>query len=133
MKKGFTIIEVVIAIGIFGIAVLGIMGYFALSTQFVSYARQTTIASNLAQEVVEETIAQPYDSLTVGNGTRIAFSTDSTNPYYAYQKQLNISYVNSDLSTSATDLGLKKIEVFVYWQATSGEKNVQMATLLSKK
>lgn len=133
MRKGFTLIEVIVAIGIFGLGVLAILTYFAISTQFVRLSRQTTIAANLAQQVVEENIASSYDLLTPGIGDRVGFAVDEADPYYPYEKRINISLIDENLAPSVTDEGLKKIEVFVYWTGVGGEKNVQMATIVSEK
>lgn len=133
MKKAFTLIEVIVAIGIFGLGVLAILTYFVISIQSVRYARQTSIATNLAQQVIEDKIALSYDSLTPGTSGRVAFSIDPANPYYPYTNQTNISLINSSLAPSGTDVGLKKIEVFVYWAGTGGEKNVQISTVVSSK
>jgi len=133
MKKAFTIIEVIVALGIFGLGVLAILGYFAISTQFVRLARQTTVAANLAQQNSEELTALNYKSLAAGSGMRQNFSTDPADPYYPYQKQINISWIDANLAASAIDTGLKKIDVFIYWQGAGGEKSLQMSTIVSKK
>lgn len=133
MKKGFTLTEVIIAIGVFGIGVLGVSGFFATTSQTIKVGRFTSTASNLAQGVIDEELAQSYDALTVETGTKTRFSADSADPFYNYQKQVNISYIDSNLNNSGTDLGMKKIEVFVYWQDGGTERNVQMATIMTKK
>jgi len=130
---GFTLIEVIVALGIFGLGVLALLGYFAISTQFVRFARQTTIASNLAQQVLEESLEKPYESLTPGAGSKAPFSADPENPYHLYQNQTNISLIDSNLAPSGSDVGLKKIDVFVYWVGVSGETNVHLSTVVSSK
>lgn len=128
-RHGFTLIEVIVAIGIFGIGVLAIIGFYAISVQAIRNSRQVTTATALAQGIIEEKIAEPYDSLIVGEGLKEAFSTDSADPTYLYQKKVDISLINQDLAASGTDLGLKKIDVYVYWQGPSEEKKVQLSTI----
>lgn len=133
MKSGFTIIEVIVAIGIFGFGVLAVLTYFVLSTQFVRLARQTTMASNLAQQVMEENIALSYDSLLPGQSAKTPFSADSENPYSFYQYQTNISLIDSTLNNSANDAGLKKVDVTVFWNALQDEKSVHLSTVVTEK
>lgn len=133
MKKSFTLTEVIVALGVFGIGVLGVSGFFATSSQTVKVGRMTTTASNLAQGVIDEELTQSYDALIVGNGSKTRFSADTNDPFYVYQKQVNVSYIDSNLNNSGTDLGLKKIEVFVYWPSGNTEKNIQMATIITRR
>lgn len=131
MKRAFTLVEVIVAIGIFGLGVLGLAGFFAASAQTTRVARFTTTATNLAQGVIEEEISKSYDELATS--AKMRFSEDDNNPFYPYWKQVNVSLIDSDLASSATDVGLKKIDVFVYWPEGSVEKNMQMSTVVSKQ
>ena len=132
-SKGFTLIEVIIALMIFAIGVLGILNFFLFSTKSIRVARQTTTASNLAQGIIEEEFSKSYDELTPAVGAKIRFSSDPVNPFYNYQKQINIGLIDSNLSSSLTDIGLKKIDVIIYWQDQTNEKNLQISTIKSKK
>jgi len=132
-NKGFTIVETVVAIGIFGIGVLAIVGFYALSAQAVRNSRQVTTATFLAQGVLEETIAEPYDTLTTGTGTKQAISTDPTNAAYPYQKKVDITLIDQNLAVSGTDVGLKKIDAYIYWQGQNGEKQVQISTVVTQR
>jgi len=133
LGRAFTIIEIIVAIGIFGIGVLGIAGFFVASSQTVRLASNTTIASNLASGSIDEEFAKSYDELTPGTGTKTRISTDQSSPFYNFQKQINISLIDSNLAASATDVGLKKIDCIVYWQEGGNEKNIQMSTIKSKR
>jgi len=72
-QSGFTLIEVLVAISIFTVAILGV----AMSTQSVIRANQenylTTIATNLAQDKMEELKANPA-SLASGGPITDVFS-----------------------------------------------------------
>lgn len=129
MKKGFTIIESIVAIGIFGVGVLAIVGFYAVSSQAVRNARQITTATFLAQGLIESTISNPYDSLVIGAGLKEPFTTDQANPAFGYQKKIDITQIDQNLATSAQDLGLKKIDIYVYWQGVTSEKQVHFTTI----
>lgn len=131
-KLGFTIIETVVAIGIFGIGILAIIGFYAASAQAVRISRQVTTATFLAQGLIEETMPESYDALTPIIGNKTAYSTDPTNPNFLYQKKMDITLIDQNLAASTTDLGLKKIDAYVYWQGPTGEKQVQITTIKSQ-
>lgn len=133
MKKAFTIIETLVALGIFAVAVLAILGYYIYTIQVVRNARQLTTATFLNQGLIEEAVSEPYDSLTVETGAKTAFTTDPANSTYPYTKQINVSLIDMNLNASVTDLGLKKIDCFVYWQGLGSEKKVQISTIVSRK
>lgn len=133
MRKAFTIIELLVAIGIFGLAAIGIGGYFAYSGKIIRSARTTTIASNLAEGVLEEQLNFPYGELAVGTSAKTRIAETQTDPFYNYQKQVTVSLIDSDLANSATDVGLKKIQVAIYYTEGTSEKNVQLATVKSER
>lgn len=133
IKKGFTLVEVVVAIGVLTIGVLGVSGFFAYSSKISRSSSNTSIASNLTSGLIDEEIAKSYEELAPGNGAKVKISTDPANPFYNFSKQINISLIDSNLAASATDLGLKKIDVIVSYQEGSSEKNVQMSTIKTRR
>lgn len=133
MKRGFTIIEIVVAIGVLTIGVLGVAGFFATSPMLTRSASNTSVAANLAQGALDEALSASYDELTPGTGNKVKISEDSNNPFYNFSKQRNISLVDLNLAPSATDVGLKKIDVIIYYQEGGSEKNVQMSTLKTQR
>jgi len=129
-KKSFTIIEIVTAIGVFGIGVLGLAGFFAASTQIVRSASNMSVATNLASGFIDEEFAKSYDELLPGPGTRTQVSIDTPTAFYY---QIDISLIDDNLWASDTDIGLKKIDVSVFWQEGTGEKHVQISTIKSQR
>jgi len=129
MKKGFTIIEVIVALTVFTIGVLGIEAYFATSSRLTTAASRISTASNLAQGIIDNEAASAYDALIPGTGAKVRVSTDPASPFYNYQQQIIISLIDNNLNASATDIGLKKINVKVFWQEGGAEKNVEMSTI----
>ncbi len=67
--RAFTLIEVMVAIAILGIALLGLLGLQHQSMQSVIRAQQTTRASMLAQSVMTEAELERFPDLgtTTGN------------------------------------------------------------------
>jgi len=131
-KRAFTLVEVVVAIGVLLVGVLGVASFFAYSTKIARSASNTSVASNLAQGVLDYELSQSYDELTPGTGSVMNSSLDR------FQQQVNISLLElnpttKDLEPSATDKGLKKIDVYIFYKEGNNTKNVQMSTIKAKK
>jgi type IV pilus modification protein PilV len=99
--KGFTIIEVLVAMGIFTVAILGV----AISATSVIKANQvsysTTIATNLAQDKLEDLKANPT-SVASGSESSIPVSGET------FSRTWTVT-VNSPVT------GVTKIDVAVTW------------------
>lgn len=102
-QSGFTFIEVLVAISIFTIAILGV----AMSTQSVIRANQenyfTTIATNLAQDKMEELKANPASLASGGPITDVFSGVTFTRTWT----------VTPDFSVDA----VTQIDVTVIWTA----------------
>lgn len=66
-SRGFTLLEVMIAMIILAIALLGLAGLQITSFRGNSLASQITEATTLAQDQLEQLIATPFANLTGGN------------------------------------------------------------------
>jgi Tfp pilus assembly protein PilV len=67
-KKGFTLVEALVAISIFSVSILGLMSVLASSISDTSYAKQKVTASYLAQEGIEY-LRNMRDTAVLYNGT----------------------------------------------------------------
>ena len=61
-ERGFTLIEVLVALGIFGFVGLGIMGGLATGLRAQDSNRVHTIGENLARSVLEDIRFKPYEN-----------------------------------------------------------------------
>lgn len=103
---GFTLIEVLVAMAIFAIAVLGL----AIGTTSVMRANQTglytTIATNLAQDKLEELKAKPAAQITTTGSPENNISVSG----------VPVSFNRSWAVTSNSPAtGVKRIDVTVTW------------------
>ena len=133
LTRAFTLVEVIVAIGVLGIGVLGIASFFAYSTKVARSSSNTSIASNLASGVIDEELSKPYDELNPGTGAKVKVTNDTASPLYNFSKEVTISLIDSDLANSVTDEGLKKIDVTISYQEGTSEKNVQMAEVKTQR
>ncbi|MBU0545062.1 MAG: prepilin-type N-terminal cleavage/methylation domain-containing protein [Proteobacteria bacterium] len=61
-NRGFTLIEILIALAIFSIGILGVASMQILSVNYNGYARRTTEATTIVSELIERTMTLPYDA-----------------------------------------------------------------------
>lgn len=133
-KKAFTLVEILLAVFVLEIGLLGIAAFYAYSFRVTKIARNQTIASNLASGLLDEKLAGAYDNLAVGAGSREKYSPLENDPFYSWDKKIDITYIDSNLvdSFSGPDTNMKKILVTVYWQEYNHEKSFQTATIKAK-
>ncbi|OIP23519.1 hypothetical protein COX95_01270 [bacterium CG_4_10_14_0_2_um_filter_33_32] len=133
-NKGFTLIEVIFALGIFAVGIVAILALFPKGIILGRQSKETTVAANLAQEKTEEYISQNYDDIPIGNiEVRLKADSDPNSQLYKYERSVTVEYVDSNLSVSIADTGLKKIVTDVYWKESGREKSLQIVRLLNKK
>lgn len=133
---GLSLIEATITIAVLSIGLLAIIQLFPLSMKLSRTAEQSTIATNLAQAKIEELFSLGYENIEIGNiEVKHRLSSNPENPFYHYQRQTIIEYVDENLITSVSTTGIKKINVTVYWQSPSTrlERNLSFNALISQK
>jgi type IV pilus modification protein PilV len=109
--QGFSLIEVLVAIGIFSIAILGMAVGAITITRANKTSQSHTVATNVAQDILEQLKAQPFAAVTAGNDT-VTFQGVNyargwvLNPNTATFKQINVTiqwtdYVPHTLTVSS--------------------------------
>ena len=128
---GFTFLEVIIAISILIIGIVATLQVFPLALNIEKLNQMETQAVFLAQEKIEEKTSQAYQDIQVTTETESSLSS----PFERFSRETRIIYVDSDLATTTSDSGLKKIEVMVRWQSPLRlrEKSVNLITLIAEK
>lgn len=87
-RAGFSLVEVLIALFVFAIGVLGLAMVIPAGTNRVGKAGQQTRASQLAAMRAEQLLTTPYDDSDLDAGTH----TDSANPHDGrYYLQWNVT------------------------------------------
>ena len=126
-EKGFTLIEMIIALFILAIGILGLLNMQVAAINGNLSASQMTIATTLAQDQIEQLKRLPFtdaalnDSKTANNATLTTPSNassfdqaDANNPLEEggreYQRYWNIA-------DNTPTQGAKTVVAFVYWGA----------------
>jgi prepilin-type N-terminal cleavage/methylation domain-containing protein len=76
-KAGFTLLEVLIALAVFSVGMLGLLGMVATSIQANTLSQQTSVATNLAQDKLEEMKNMSFDSLFQPSAADPTLSTNA--------------------------------------------------------
>jgi len=130
MKKhsSFTLIEVLLAVFILEVGLLGIAGFYASSLKIIKTARNETIASNLASGILDEQLAISYDNLEIGQ-TEKNYTEDISSPFHDWTQKVEIRYVDANLNQQETETHMKKIVVTISWPEVNSQKSFQTASI----
>ncbi len=150
-SAGVTLVELMVAMAVITIGVVGSMGTFRYIAASIRLSRIRTIAQNLAQEEVESLKNTPYAMLLVTTNT---ISDNNFDPPIVYDasnyppstismwggvpltRAVYVSYAapfGNDISTvsyTSTDPGLKLIRVYVLWNQDGQWRNFSLTNLL---
>lgn len=140
--KGFTIIEILLAVFLLTTGIAGVMAMFPLGVQTAKSAQMASVGSYLAQEKLEEVVSKSYDDPALSASSSIE-NYGSITGFNLYRRETSVSCVRPDnLSevSCAYDLvndptPMKKVQVEVFWRSPLGvsEKSVKLTTVISKR
>jgi len=93
-ERGFTLVEVMIALGILSFGVLAVASMQSSALLGTSRSNSVTIASNIATDRMERLMAISYDNLAVlGNGD---------NTYFSDAQELPLNMKDQDITWNVT-------------------------------
>jgi type IV pilus assembly protein PilV len=108
-SKGFSLIEVIIALFILAVALLALAGLMVTTTKNTSYGGHMTEAATFAQDVLEKLRAAPWAAIVNGADTR----TGST----------GISYARNWTVTPNADGTQRWVSVTINWTDLTNNTN----------
>ncbi|MDD5291142.1 MAG: prepilin-type N-terminal cleavage/methylation domain-containing protein [Patescibacteria group bacterium] len=135
-QNGFSLIEIMVAFTILAVAFIGLAQAFPFGLSINKEAENTTEASYLAQDKIEELASSSYGDIDVGTiETKHRLSDDPSNYLYNYQREAVVSYTDGNLNEVGEDQGMKKISVNVYFinAISKTEKSYNISTIISEK
>ncbi|ATW23995.1 type IV pilus modification PilV family protein [Candidatus Formimonas warabiya] len=115
-EDGFTFLEVVLSLLIIGIILVPMLNLFYGSQQRSDRSTETTIAVNLAQEIMEEKVAQDPAVIEANPDSWAEFED---NPGYFYQVEVT---KNNEL------LNLYTIDIRVQYRVGGITQNLEIST-----
>lgn len=125
-----------ISITVLAIGILGLLQAFPRGLATDKQLEYQAMAAEIGQAKMEELAALPYDSLPPGSlENQVRLGSDPAALLYNFFRSTNITLVDQNLNANASDIGLKKITVTIYWPATlgGGQKQFSLSTLISKR
>ena len=127
-QEGFTLLEILVALTILSIGLLGMAGITTSIIHGNSLSNKVTTATTLGQDRMEH-------FRRLGNSTTPACDTTITEPYnsitnYPFYKRVSfIRTPGPDVCNSNPD-GLKTVKITVYWEVDA--KSVELQTIIAQ-
>jgi prepilin-type N-terminal cleavage/methylation domain-containing protein len=122
-QQGITLVEIMIAVMIFGIGIGMAMRTLPESSATTTRGRNITIATNLAAEKVEELMSLPFLDGDLAQGAH----SDSDNPIdLHYNRSWNVT---DDMPMQ----GMKQVNVTVSFPTASTDSTVTLDTFITSR
>ena len=134
-SNGMSLIEVIVSLTILSVVFIGLVTIYPFGLSITGSAEKETVSSFLAQRKLEQLRKQGYKNIGTGIiEEKHRLSSEETDHRYDYQRRTEASYMDSSLSETGSDTGLKKITTTVYYvnDVSKKEDQYQITTLLSE-
>ena len=149
---GLTLVEVVIAMAIISVAMMGVVGMFPVAHQHLRVGGDLTKATALAQRMIEllrderlQVLPRYHQADTRQSGSLPTDDLDETPPFNGgssfqrWRDDIASAALGGDthqgwgrIEVTSIDRGLLSLTVTVGWPATPTERTVQLTTVLSQ-
>ena len=131
-ERGFTMVEVLAAILIFGILIGGIASMQSTTLNLIRNNRHRAVAANLASEEMDTVRSTAFENLAIGQAvtTRTIDSVDYTVTRESEWIPRNASAGACD-APSGSDPAYLRVNVFVTWPVMTGTAPVDSHTIIT--
>jgi prepilin-type N-terminal cleavage/methylation domain-containing protein len=124
--KGFTLVEVLAALVLFLITLVGLSSLLTTTMQANAQAKRITTATNLAQDKLEEVRNTAYSSVSSGSDSAKLTETGGTSGSGAI-------YTRSwTVTADSPAAGTKTVTATVTWTDQTGSHTVQLQTIVAQ-
>lgn len=128
-RPAFTFIELTLAVLLFSFGIISVIQVFPVNRRFISQSALQTQASFLAQEQVEKVRTVSYADLSVGTYEPRAFLPNGAGTFATqFERETTVSLIDDSYAATATDIGLKKVLVTVYWSEGAVNRSYSLTT-----
>lgn len=114
-KRGFTLLEVLIATFLAGVCIVALMEAFNRGTTGVGHVEDYTQAITLTQEQMEQITQTPFSGIA-------AQAKAPVNGFPQFSREVQVTTPHADL---------KEVRVITYWTVPNGETSVQLVTYVA--
>jgi type IV pilus assembly protein PilV len=122
-EKGIGLIEIIIAMLIFAIGITAAIRTLPVSNTATTRARNLTVATNLAQQKIEELMGKPYNDADLTAGAH----DDQDNPIdRIYTRAWNVA-------DNDPVIDMKTVTVTVTYLSGSSDNSVTLSTYLTSR
>ena len=115
-QKGFTLLEILVALSLFLVGMVSVLQIFPINRKLITQSGEMTQAVFLAQEQIETVRALPYSDLSTGDYEVRHYVAGSADQLGKFERKTLVNYIDAAYANSTVDVGLKKVEVTVYWK-----------------
>ena len=119
-NKGFSLLEVMVAVVVLGFGLLAIMHLFPMGLRASKISQDTTAASFLAQAKIEELRNTGWSQLASGTE-----DYGDITDYHAFKRVTTVDNVET------TGPGLKRITIEVFYKPYGAERSIKLVTLFT--
>ena len=121
-ERGFSLVELMVAITFFGILMLGFLAIFPLGMRSVDKGEKLTVASSLAQDEIERLKVLPRTDPDLAAGAHL----DAANPL------LGVYARSWTVADDVPMAGMKAVNLTVAYSDNGIPRNVQILTYLAR-
>ncbi len=119
-KKGFSLVEVLVATGIMGFALIGVLSTYISCLALITTSKSVNAATNAAQGIIEEIRSTPFTQI-IPNYNGMVFTVNDI------PSSIGVVYINN--STSPANSNFMLATVSVCWR--QGNKTIGEDTNLN--
>lgn len=132
-EKAFSVVEALMALAIMSLVLVALLGLLVTSVKAIAANKLSTVATQVANECIEEIRAKPYDEVMPGTSeeTRTVLNTIFTINY-------DIAWVDdvadgTGISDSDGPQDYKSVSVTVSWVERGDTKTINVSTFIKSK
>jgi len=120
-KPGYSLIELMLAVSLFALAILTTLGAFNLALKVTKAAREITVATNLAEQIIEQLREKSFSSINLDQ-----------NPTAQATTKLPGGFTKTTIDYYEGNDKIKQVTVEVYWESRPEAEAITLITLISQ-